>query len=83
MKNPICSRIGAACDFFVADEDMLEVAQWVVENTDFDRLYFYGKDKPIHISIGPEQKGETVQMKPGKLRLIPSVIKKDKFLQLI
>jgi len=82
MKNPICSRLGAACDFIVADEDMLEVAQWVVENTPFDRLYFYGKNNPIHISIGPEQKGEIVLMKPGKLRLIPSVVKKEKFIAL-
>ncbi|MFK5985391.1 MAG: DNA phosphorothioation-associated putative methyltransferase, partial [Pseudomonadota bacterium] len=82
MKNPICSRFGAACDFIVADEDMLEVAQWVVENTHFDRLYFYGKDKPIHVSIAPEHKGEIVVMKQGKLRLIPLVIKKDKFLSL-
>jgi len=47
------------------------------------RLYFYGKDKPIHISIGPEQKGDIVLMKPGKLRLIPSVIKKEKFMALL
>ncbi|MFK5892106.1 MAG: DNA phosphorothioation-associated putative methyltransferase [Pseudomonadota bacterium] len=82
MKNPICPRLGAACDFFVADEDMLEVAQWVVGNTPFDRLYFYGKDKPIHVSIGPDKKGEIVLMKQGKVRLIPSVIKKNKFLEI-
>jgi len=58
------------------------LAQWVAENTHFDRLYFYGKDKPIHTSIGPEQKSEIVIMKPGKVRLIPSVVKKDKFLAL-
>jgi DNA phosphorothioation-associated putative methyltransferase len=80
MKNPRCKRLGAACDFIVVDEDMLEVAQWVAENTAFDRLYFYGKDMPIHVSIGPEQKGEIVLMKPGKLKLIPSVIKKEKFM---
>ncbi len=82
LKNPICSRLGAACDFIVSDEDMLEVAQWVVENTPFDRLYFYGNDKPIHVSIGPEEKGKIVVMRPGKIRLIPSVIKKDKFMKL-
>jgi hypothetical protein len=44
-------------DFIVEDEDMLEVARcgvrpalrWV-----FDRLYFYGADRPIHVSYGPE-----------------------------
>lgn len=47
---PICDRGGAACDFLVTDEDMEEVALWVAANTPFDRIYFYGKDRPIHVS---------------------------------
>ncbi len=82
LKNPVCSRLGAACDFIVSDENMLEVAQWVVENTPFDRLYFYGKDKPVHVSMGPEQKKEIVLMRQGKTQLIPSVIKKENFVEL-
>ena len=31
--NLICERKGAACDFIVPDENMLEVAQWIVQNT--------------------------------------------------
>ena len=31
----ICTRKGAAVDFLVADENMLEVAQWVVAHTPF------------------------------------------------
>lgn len=46
----ICARGGAACDFLVRDEDMEDVARWVIENLPFDRLYFYGKDRPIHVS---------------------------------
>lgn len=46
----VCSRGGAACDFIVEDEDMLEVAQWLVENTPIDRMYFYGPDRPLHVS---------------------------------
>jgi hypothetical protein len=38
--KPTCARLGAAADFFVPYQSMLEVAQWVVENTDFDRFYF-------------------------------------------
>lgn len=49
---PICARGGAACDFLVRDEDMEEVAQWIIANLPFDRLYFYGKDRPIHVSYG-------------------------------
>lgn len=50
----ICNRGGAACDFIVEDEDMREVAKWIVVNLPFDRLYFYGSDRPIHVSYAPE-----------------------------
>ncbi|MEI6067532.1 MAG: DNA phosphorothioation-associated putative methyltransferase, partial [Methylococcaceae bacterium] len=61
-KNLICPRLGAAIDFIVDDENMREVADWVAENTPFDRLYFYGEDRPIHVSYGPEQKGEYIDL---------------------
>lgn len=64
LGKPICPRLGAACDFIVADEDMLEVAKWVAANTPFDRLYFYGLHRPIHVSYGPEQKREVFEMVP-------------------
>jgi hypothetical protein len=41
---------------------MREVAEWIAENTAFDRLYFYGEGRPIHVSFGPEQKGEYIDM---------------------
>lgn len=37
--KPICSRLGAAVDFLVEDEDMVEVAKWITANIPFDRLY--------------------------------------------
>ena len=61
-KTFICPRLGAAIDFIVEDENMREVADWVAENTLFDRLYFYGEDRPIHVSYGPEQKGEYIDL---------------------
>jgi len=61
-KNLICPRLGAAIDFMVDDENMREVADWVTENTPFDRLYFYGEDRPLHVSYGPEQKGEYIDL---------------------
>jgi len=51
MGRPICERGGAAVDFIVEDEDMLEVAQWIAKQCNFDRIYFYGKDRPIHVSV--------------------------------
>ena len=32
LGNPVCPRLGAAVDFMVEDENMQEVAQWVVDN---------------------------------------------------
>ena len=79
--NLICKRLGAACDFIVSDESMLEVAQWMVENTEFDRLYFYGDDKPVHVSYGPEHNRAVVLMKLSeKGKLYPQVIRKELFL---
>jgi DNA phosphorothioation-associated putative methyltransferase len=60
--KPICDRLGAACDFLVTDEDMEEVALWVAANTPFDRLYFYGKDRPIHVSYSPTPARQFVRM---------------------
>jgi DNA phosphorothioation-associated putative methyltransferase len=81
-----CERLGAAVDFIVPDEDMLEVAQWITQQTPFDRLYFYGADRPVHVSTGPEEKREIVVietklMSDGKPRRIPRVVGYDDFRQ--
>lgn len=60
--RPVCERLGAAADFLVEDENMLEVARWVAANTPFDRLYFYGGDRPIHVSYGPNHDRQIVRM---------------------
>jgi DNA phosphorothioation-associated putative methyltransferase len=49
--KPICHRLGAAVDFMIEDEDMVEVAIWISENLTFDRMYIYGRSKPMHISL--------------------------------
>lgn len=76
--KPICPRLGAAVDFLVRDEDMLEVARWIASNTPFDRLYFYGRDRPIHVSYGPEHKRELFEMTTfANGRLMPKRMKRD------
>jgi hypothetical protein len=73
--KPICERLGAAVDFIVDDEDMLEVARWMAANTPFDRLYFYGPDLPIHVSHGPDHSRQIVEMHPTSAgRLVPRVV---------
>lgn len=71
---PICPRLGAAVDFLVRDENMREVADWIAVNLPFDRLYYYGDTRPIHVSYGPEHKREVVEvMQTAAGRRIPKV----------
>jgi hypothetical protein len=73
-KNLICERLGAAVDFIIEDGNMNEVAEWVMENTPFDRLYFYGENLPIHVSYSPKPKGECVDMLANKMgKLVPKI----------
>ena len=72
VGRQICGRRGAAVDFLVEDEDMTEVAAWIADNLPFDRLYLYGPERPIHISYGPDQSRQVVEMREGPSgRLIP------------
>ncbi|WP_295432217.1 hypothetical protein [uncultured Thiodictyon sp.] len=81
LGQPICGRLGAAVDFLVEDENMLEVAQWVAANTPFDRLYVYGEDLPIHVSYGPNHDRQIVRMTPGRSgRLVPRVVLREDLL---
>jgi len=52
-----------------------------VTHLPFDRLYFYGKNRPIHISIVPENSFAItlLEQAPTKRR-IPKNIKKEQFL---
>lgn len=72
--NLICNRLGAACDFLVVDEDMEDVARWVMQNTPVDRLYYYGPARPIHVSFSSTPARQFVRLKVSKTgALIPSV----------
>lgn len=73
----ICERLGAACDFIIEDEDMEEVVQWVCENTNFDRIYFYRNDRPIHVSFSSLPSRQFTKIKSiGNGRIIPCTSKK-------
>ena len=57
-NNRICKRDGAACDIYVEGykNQMHIIAEFIINELPFDRLYFYGSDRPIHISFGPDNK---------------------------
>jgi len=61
--NLVCGRGGQAVDLTVAGVPSGVVARWIVAETPFDRLYFYGSDRPIHVSIGPENSRTVVWMR--------------------
>jgi hypothetical protein len=58
----ICRRSGMAVDLRVSGVASRTLAAWIAQNTAFDRLYVYGPDQPIHISIGPERASAIVEM---------------------
>lgn len=74
--KPICPRLGLAVDFLVPGTDSREVARWIVTKTAFDRLYFYGSRRPLHVSVGPDHSRQIVFMRPDPSgRLIPKIVK--------
>ncbi|MFT3953796.1 MAG: DNA phosphorothioation-associated putative methyltransferase [Piscinibacter sp.] len=73
LGRPICARGGAACDFLVEHEDMREVADWIIAHIPFDRLYFYGTDRPLHVSYSPSGARQAYQLRESSNgRLLPS-----------
>ena len=75
LGNLICSRLGAAVDLIVDDENMIEVAQWIATNLPFDRLYVYAKDRPVHVSFGPQHSREVVYVERRGGRTVPRVVR--------
>ena len=57
------------------------VAKYIVKKLDFDRLYFYGDDRPLHVSATREtpKKAVVIFNKTDKKRT-PKTLTADKFL---
>lgn len=52
--EPVCAHGGAAVDFRIRDLDSRELVDWILDQgLPFDSLYFYGPERPIHLSHGP------------------------------
>ena len=78
----ICSRGGMAADFHCLPISSLEVAKFIVERLPFDRLYFYGEGRPIHVSVNKELVSQIVIMKKSKTRVVPRRVVKEAFLSM-
>ena len=53
-NNEISKRTGSACDFIVANHSMAEITRFIIKNLSFDRIYYFGDIRPIHVSISDE-----------------------------
>ncbi len=52
-----CDRLGAACDFRIVGLESDRLVDWILEQQlPFDSLYYYGSDRPIHISYSSQPK---------------------------
>jgi hypothetical protein len=52
-----CARLGAACDFLIINLSSNDLVESILQQKlPFDSLYFYGNERPIHISYGPQHK---------------------------
>ena len=52
-----CERLGAAYDFLIVNVPSNQVIEWILQTKlPFDSIYFYGNNRPIHISYGPQHK---------------------------
>ena len=75
---PICPRLGQAVDFSIKGISSGLVAAWIVQRLPFDRIYFYGADRPLHVSVGPEEKRAIIAMLQGpRGRRVPSLRSAD------
>jgi hypothetical protein len=75
-NKPICVHGSASCDFSVVGREnrMDEVGAWIVENLKFDALYYYGRDRVLHLSSAPQERQMVVRMRtvPGSGRRMPA-----------
>jgi len=78
----ICPRGGMAADFHCLPVSSLEVAKFIVEKLPFDRLYFYGEGRPVHVSVNDQLTTQIILMQKARTKVVPRRISKRDFLLL-
>lgn len=71
----ICERGGFAVDFKSTKFSSYEISKWIYESLNFDRMYLYGKNSPLHISYSDKNLKSLIIMKTINNRRIPCAIK--------
>lgn len=67
----VCGRGGQAADFSIPGVSTLAVASWVATTLPFDRIYFYGADRPLHVSACQSPHGSIVLLEERGGRRFP------------
>lgn len=78
--NQICARGGFAVDLIQPNHSSQDIARFIVAELPFDRLYYYGDSRSVHVSHGPENNRAITLLVEQNGRLIPRNISKEKFL---
>jgi hypothetical protein len=80
---PICARLGQAVDFYIRGVPASRVAKWIADHTPFDRLYYYGEGRPVHVSVGPQEcRSITVMIPNASGRRVPRRVSSDQLIAL-
>jgi hypothetical protein len=64
--KPICNRGGAACDIIVETQSMANIVRFIVKNLRYDRIYYYGSHRPMHVSCNEIPNAHLQIMKESK-----------------
>jgi hypothetical protein len=48
--DEICARDGAACDLIIEKQSMANIVRFITSKLNYDRIYYYGQDRPLHVS---------------------------------
>lgn len=58
----ICTRGGAACDFYVSGVPSSDIVKFITKHLDYDRIYYYGADRPLHVSVNLNEPARHLQI---------------------
>ena len=67
----VCPRGGAAVDIYYPGQNSHRIALWLTQHLPFDRLYLYGRTRPLHLSFAPSPTGQIVMLTEHHKRRIP------------
>lgn len=75
----ICARDGIAVDLQIPGRPSGAIRDWIAARLPFDRIFFYGDERPLHLSWAPEPVGQIVEMRPAAGgRLVPRVVERGR-----